>query len=99
MHCAHAPNILDILLYNRINQCTDEKRVNIQYLCLAGLRMLVFQDSVALWLLYRCIAAGFAPIQCQLRTRLLFSSDSLRAGTEIGLLIFRASLSEPHLGP
>ena len=30
-----------------------------------------FQNIVAVWLLYRCIVAGLAPIQCLLRTQLL----------------------------
>ena len=40
-----------------------------------------FRDIVAVWLLYRCIAAGFAPIQW------VSSSNSLRGDSEIGLLM------------
>ena len=52
-----------------------------------GLCMHEFQDIAVVWLLYRCIAAGFAPIHWLPSIWSLYSSDSFRAGTEIGLLI------------
>ena len=44
--CAHVPNSPDILMYNSINQSTDEKS-NIRCLRFAGLCMREFQNIVA----------------------------------------------------
>ena len=50
--CVHAPNNPDIIPYNIVHQCTDEKHgVNIRCLRYVCLCMCEFQDIVVVWLL------------------------------------------------
>lgn len=61
----HFEGVPDILPYNSVNHCMDEQmktwndNVHISQLCV----LTKFQDIVVIWLLCRCIAAGFAAIQ------------------------------------
>ena len=73
--CAHAPNIPDILPYNSVNQCTDEKHgVNIRCLRFCG-----FVNARVSWQYGYYTDAWLQPLlqySGLLRTRLLSPSDT-----------------------